>query len=42
MPIILANQKAEIRFEASQGKEFKETLSQKYPTQKGLKEWLKY
>jgi hypothetical protein len=44
MPVILATQEAEIRRMAVQSQPrqivFK-TLSQKYPSQKGLAEWLK-
>jgi hypothetical protein len=44
MPIILANQGAEIRWIMVQGhprQKKSKTLSQKYPTLKGLVEWLK-
>jgi hypothetical protein len=44
MPVILATQEAEIRRIAVQsqlGQIVRETLSRKYPSQKGLLEWLK-
>jgi hypothetical protein len=44
MPIILATQEAEIRrivVRSQPGEIVQETLSRKYPTQKGLVEWLK-
>jgi hypothetical protein len=43
MPIILATQEAEIRrimVQSQPGQIIRETLSQKYPPQKGLMEWL--
>jgi hypothetical protein len=44
MPVILATQEAEIRgiwVQSQSGQIAHETLSQKYPSQKGLAEWLK-
>jgi hypothetical protein len=45
MPVILATHKVEISRIAVQGQPWQialKTLSQKYPTQKGLGEWLKW
>jgi hypothetical protein len=45
MPIILDTQEAEIRritVQSQPGKTVHKTLSQKYPTQKSVGEWLKH